>query len=80
MTATGVATADREAVLYRHYIDGDYVDPAGGAWLDSLDPYRNAVWARVPRGSAEDVGRAVAAAQRGPPGPGTACPPRRAAR
>ncbi len=64
MTATGVAAADREATLYRHYIDGDYVDPAGGTWLDSIDPYRNEVWARVPRGSAEDVDRAVAAARR----------------
>ncbi len=64
MTATGAAAADQQPTLYRHYIDGDYVDPAGGTWLDSVDPYRNEVWARVPRGSAEDVDRAVAAAKR----------------
>ena len=64
MTAAGKAAAAQEAVVYRHFIDGDYVDPAGGAWLDSVDPYRGAVWARVPRGSAEDVDLAVAAAKR----------------
>lgn len=56
--------ADSGAIIYRHYIDGQYVDPAGGEWMDSTDPYRAEVWARVPRGSAEDVDRAVSAAQR----------------
>ena len=64
MTATGMAAADQQATLYRHYIDGDYVDPAGGTWLDSVDPYLNEVWARIARGTAEDVDRAVAAAKR----------------
>ena len=49
---------------YQHFIDGAYVDPAGGEWFDSHDPYRGEVWARIPRGSAEDVDRAVAAAKR----------------
>jgi len=49
---------------YQHYIDGQYVDPAGGEWFDSVDPYRGEVWARMPRGTAEDVGRAVKAAKR----------------
>ncbi len=49
---------------YQHYIDGAYVDPAGGEWFDSRDPYRGEAWARIPRGSAEDVDRAVAAAKR----------------
>ena len=49
---------------YQHYIDGAYVDPAGGEWFDSHDPYRGEVWARIPRGSAEDIDRAVAAARR----------------
>jgi aldehyde dehydrogenase (NAD+) len=65
MTAANAAAADQQdTVLYRHFIDGAYVDPAGGAWLDSVDPYRGAVWARVPRGGAADVDRAVAAAKR----------------
>ena len=49
---------------YQHFIDGAYVDPAGGEWFDSHDPYRGEVWARIPRGSAEDIDRAVAAARR----------------
>ena len=48
---------------YQHYIDGKYVDPARGEWFDSIDPYRGEVWARVPRGTAADVDRAVSAAK-----------------
>lgn len=49
---------------YQLYIDGDYVDPEGGKWLDTVDPYRGDVWAQIPRGSSADVSRAVAAARR----------------
>ena len=49
---------------YNHFIDGEYVEPLGGKWLDSMDPYRGEPWARVPQGCARDVGRAVAAASR----------------
>jgi len=56
--------AQTDLVVYRHFIDGAEVDPAGGEWLDSSDPYRDAVWARIPRGTAADVDRAVAAAKR----------------
>lgn len=47
---------------YGHYIGGQYVTPAGGEWLDSVDPYQGKPWARIPRGTAADVDRAVAAA------------------
>ena len=57
-------TVAEDVTTYRHYIDGEYVDPAGGEWFDSVDPYRNEVWARIPRGTAEDVDRAVQAAKR----------------
>ncbi len=52
--------------LYRYqlYIDGAFVDPASGAWLDTSDPVSGEVWAKVPRGNAEDVERAVSAADR----------------
>lgn len=49
---------------YNHFIDGAYVVPASGEWLDSHNPYTGEVWARVPRGTAADVDRAVAAASR----------------
>jgi aldehyde dehydrogenase (NAD+) len=50
--------------VYNHFIDGQYVEPIGGRWLDSLDPYRGEPWARIPQGCAKDVDRAVAAASR----------------
>jgi len=62
--ATDPARTAAHPAVYRNFIDGAFVDPAGGAWLDSTDPYRNEVWARIPRGSAADVDRAVAAARR----------------
>jgi acyl-CoA reductase-like NAD-dependent aldehyde dehydrogenase len=49
---------------YQHWIDGAHVAPASGEWLDSLDPYRNEPWARIPRGNEEDAARAVSAASR----------------
>ncbi|MBI1383432.1 MAG: aldehyde dehydrogenase family protein [Rhizobiales bacterium] len=51
-------------VTYNHYIDGAYVAPAAGAWFDSLDPYSGAIWARIARGTAEDVERAAKVAKR----------------
>ena len=49
---------------YQLYIDGAFVDPADGRWLESSDPVSGEDWAWVPRGSAADVERAVAAAHR----------------
>ncbi|MEM1300327.1 MAG: aldehyde dehydrogenase [Pseudomonadota bacterium] len=54
---------------YQHYINGEYVDPAQGEWFDSIDPYRGEAWARIPRGTAADVDRAVAAAKTAMDGP-----------
>jgi acyl-CoA reductase-like NAD-dependent aldehyde dehydrogenase len=48
--------------IYGHFIDGTYVEPLEGKWIDSFNPYTGEVWARIPQGSAADVGRAVAAA------------------
>ena len=47
---------------YRHYVDGAFVDPAGGAWFESEDPVAGEPWALIPRGNAEDVDRAAKAA------------------
>jgi acyl-CoA reductase-like NAD-dependent aldehyde dehydrogenase len=48
---------------YQHYIGGEHVDPVGGEWFDSIDPYRGVAWARIPRGSERDVDRAVKTAR-----------------
>ena len=39
---------------YQHFIGGQYVDPLGGKWIDSMDPYRGEAWAKIPQGSAAD--------------------------
>ena len=49
---------------YNHFIDGKYVEPIGGRWFDSVDPYRGEVWAKIPQGCAKDIDRAVQAAKR----------------
>lgn len=50
--------------VYKHFINGEYVDPSNGEWIDSIDPYTGKAWAKIPRGSAEDVDRAVKAASK----------------
>jgi (Z)-2-((N-methylformamido)methylene)-5-hydroxybutyrolactone dehydrogenase len=47
---------------YQHYINGQYVDPLQGRWMDTVDPYTGQAWARIPQGCAADVDRAVDAA------------------
>ncbi len=45
------------------YIAGEWVDADSSDWLDTMDPYRGAAWAQIPRGRSSDVSRAVAAAK-----------------
>jgi len=49
---------------YGHFIDGAYVEPIKGRWIDSFNPYSGEVWARIPQGCEDDVDHAVAAASR----------------
>ena len=51
-----------ELVKYRMHIGGAQVDPAGGEWFESFNPYTGKPWALIPRGNAADVDRAVTAA------------------
>jgi acyl-CoA reductase-like NAD-dependent aldehyde dehydrogenase len=48
----------------RMLIDGQLVDSSDGGWMDAVNPATEAVIGRFPKGTAEDVGRAVAAAER----------------
>lgn len=48
---------------YEMYIGGEWVPARSGKMLDSVDPWRQEVWARVPEGDETDVDRAVAAAR-----------------
>ena len=54
---------------YQMYIDGKFVDAAGGRWFDSYYPYTGKVWAQVAQGEAQDADRAVEAAHRALSGP-----------
>ena len=48
---------------YQMLIGGAWTDPAGGAWFESVNPFTAQPWALVPRGSKEDIDRAVCAAR-----------------
>ena len=50
--------------LYKLYIAGEHTEPAGGDYFESDNPYLGTPWALIPRGTAEDVDRAVRAAHR----------------
>lgn len=47
-----------------HFIDGAFVEPVGGSWLDVVEPATGRVHAQVAAGDAADVDRAVQAASR----------------
>ena len=46
----------------RMYVGGEWVEPASGTWLETVDPFTAKPWALIPRGNAEDADRAVRAA------------------
>ena len=46
------------------FIDGTWTDSGSGEYFESFDPYTAKPWTLVPRGNADDVERAVQAAQR----------------
>jgi len=50
------------AVPSRHYIDGDWADPAGGATLPVEDPSTGEVIGEIAAGNARDIDHAVGAA------------------
>ena len=47
---------------YQMYIGGAWCDAAGGETFETLNPFTGKPWANIQRGTAEDVDRAVAAA------------------
>lgn len=48
---------------YRQLIGGIWDAAASGEWLETVNPANGEVWARIPRGTAVDAERAVAAAR-----------------
>lgn len=52
----------------RNYINGEWVDPANGQWLDNFEPATGQVYSQVPDSDERDVETSVAAAQAAFPG------------
>ena len=52
----------------RHFIDGEFADPASGCWIPDFEPAVGKPFAEVADGDANDVDRAVEAAARAFPG------------
>ena len=48
---------------YQHYINGAWTAPDSSEWFDTENPYTGEVWAKIARGNAADMDRAVAAAK-----------------
>ncbi len=49
---------------YQHYIGGTWTDPDSGKWFDTENPYTGVVWAKIAKGNAADMDKAVAAAKK----------------
>ncbi len=49
--------------IYNHYINGACVEPIGGEYFDTENPYTGKIWAQVARGTAEDADLAIKAAK-----------------
>jgi aldehyde dehydrogenase (NAD+) len=54
---------------FRNTIASEAVDPAGGAWIESFDPFAGKPWALIPRCGPADVEAAVQAAHAAFSGP-----------
>lgn len=48
---------------YQHFINGEFVDPSGGEWMNTDNPYTGETWAQIPRGNKADVDLAVTSAK-----------------
>ena len=46
--------------IYKHYINGDWVNPNSGESFDSTNPYTGEVWAKIARGLSAGRGQSVA--------------------
>ncbi len=53
-----------EPLQIRNFIDGKFVEPAGGKYLDNIEPATGKPYSQVPDSDARDVELAVAAAEK----------------
>lgn len=57
-------TPPHQLQSFKMFIDGEWCESASGRWLETKNPYTGKAWAVIPRGNAEDIDRAVQAANR----------------
>ena len=57
-----------ESIKIRNFIDGQFVEPTGGKFLDNIEPATGKSYSQVPDSDARDVELAVAAANKAFPG------------
>src|SRR5215831_14181461 len=57
-----------ESVQIQNFIDGQFVPPGGGKYLDNIEPATGKPYSQVPDSDSSDVERAVAAAEKAFPG------------
>ena len=48
---------------YKHFINGIWTNPSSNKWFDTENPYTGEVWAKIAKGNAEDVNKAVLSAK-----------------
>ena len=53
-----------EAAQIKNFIDGQFVEAAGGKYLDNIEPATGKAYSQVPDSDARDVDFAVAAAEK----------------
>ena len=53
-----------ESLQIRNFIDGEFVEPIGGCYLDNIEPATGLAYSRVADSDARDVERAVSAAEK----------------
>src|SRR4030095_9603361 len=57
-----------ESVQINNFIDGEFVEPVGGRYLDNIEPATGKPYSQVPDSDAADVDLAVPAAEKAFPG------------
>ncbi len=55
--------AKTESKTFQHFIGGDWLDAEGGATFEDLNPLDDSLYARVARGSGNDMRKAITAAR-----------------
>ena len=60
--STVASPGPEELPAYGHHIGGTSVEPSSGDYLFTEDPFTGLAWARIARGTRDDVAAAVAAA------------------